>query len=139
MKLLRKQENHDRKVIIMSNCVVYEKRQKTTTNLCLLFYEQGSTVSRLQSKYEETVFFLPLRHQKFLVLIWSTSEGWQAESTLVPLRGFELETPGLGIQCLNHHCRILEIIKINGTMIQEIAFLKAGIYYNYLNTCTHCK
>ena len=35
----------------------------------------GSTVSRLQSHYEETVYFLPLSPQEFLVLILSTWEG----------------------------------------------------------------
>ena len=33
---------------------------------------------------------------------WSTSEGRKAESTLKPRNGFELWTPGLGIQRLNH-------------------------------------
>ena len=35
----------------------------------LPFYGWGSTASRLQSHYEETVYFLPLSSQKFLVLI----------------------------------------------------------------------
>ena len=47
----------------------------------------GSTnLSRLQSHYEEGVYFLPLSSQKFLVLT-----------------GFEYKTPALGIQCLNHY------------------------------------
>ena len=33
------------------------------------FYGWGSTASRLQSHYEEAVYFLPLSSQKFLVLI----------------------------------------------------------------------
>ena len=36
------------------------------------------------SHFEEAVYFLPLSSQKFLVLILSTSEGWNAESTLEP-------------------------------------------------------
>ena len=36
--------------------------------------------------------------QKFLALIWSTLEGWKAESTLEPPSGFEPGTPGLEIQ-----------------------------------------
>ena len=47
----------------------------------------GSTASRLQSHYEETVCFLPVSSQEFLVLISSTSEGWKAESTLEPPSG----------------------------------------------------
>ena len=39
------------------------------------FYGWGSTSSRQQSRYEETVYFLPLSSQKFLVLISLTSEG----------------------------------------------------------------
>ena len=38
-------------------------------NLWPLFYGWGSTISRLQSNYEETVNFLPLSCQQFLVLI----------------------------------------------------------------------
>ena len=39
------------------------------------FYGWGSTVSRLQSHYEETVDFLPLDPHNYLVLIQSASEG----------------------------------------------------------------
>ena len=48
------------------------------------FYGWGSSALRLQSHYEEAVYFLPLSSQKFLVLIWSTSE---------PPSGFEYGTP----------------------------------------------
>ena len=53
------------------------------------------------SYFEEAVYFLPLSYKKFLVLILSTSEGWEAELTLEPPSGFEYGTPGLGIQHLN--------------------------------------
>ena len=33
------------------------------------------------------VYFLSLSPQEFLVLVWSTSEGWKAESTLELPRG----------------------------------------------------
>ena len=62
----------------------------------------GLIPPRLQNHYEETVYFLQLSYQKFLVLIWSTSEGWKAESTLEPHRGFEHQTPGSGTRRLNH-------------------------------------
>ena len=48
------------------------------------------------------VYFFPLSPQEFLVLIWSTLEGWKAQSTLKPPSGLEPETPELGIQCPNH-------------------------------------
>ena len=54
------------------------------------------------SHFEEAVYFVTLSSQKFLVLILSTSDGWKAESTLEPPKGFNHETPGLGIQHLNH-------------------------------------
>ena len=63
----------------------------------------SSTDSRLQSHYEERVHSLLQSPQKFLVLIWSTSERWKAESTLESPSSFELKAPGLGIQHLNHY------------------------------------
>ena len=50
----------------------------------------------------EAVYFLPVRSQKLLALILSTSEEWKAESTLESLSSFEHGTPGLGIQPLDH-------------------------------------
>ena len=49
------------------------------------------------SHIKEAVKFLLLSSQKFLVLILLTSEGWNAESTLVSPSRFENGTPGLGI------------------------------------------
>ena len=57
------------------------------------FYGWGSTASRLQSYFEEAVYFLPLSSQKFVVLILSISEGWKAESTLEPPSGLETRDP----------------------------------------------
>ena len=62
----------------------------------------GVQLSQGYSHFEEAVYFLPFSSQKFLLIILSTSEGWKAESTLEPPSGFEQETPGLGIQRLNH-------------------------------------
>ena len=66
------------------------------------FEVSGSTVSKLQSHYKEIVYILLLDPQKFLILIWSTLEGWKAKSTLEPPRSFEHRTPALGIQRYNH-------------------------------------
>ena len=52
--------------------------------------------------FEEAVYFITLSSQKFPVLILSTMEEWKTESTLEPPNGFDHETPGLGIQHLNH-------------------------------------
>ena len=51
------------------------------------FYGWNSTFSRPQRHYEEAVYFLPVGSQKFLLLIWSTWEGWKAELTLEPYKG----------------------------------------------------
>ena len=61
------------------------------------FYGWGSTVSRLQSIYEETAKFLP-SPQEFLVLAWSITEGWTAESTLKPPSSIDPRIPELGMQ-----------------------------------------
>ena len=58
-------------------------------NFMASFHEWGSTASGLQSHYEESVYFLLLSSQKFLVLILSTLEGWNTKSTLKPSSGFE--------------------------------------------------
>ena len=52
------------------------------------------------SYFEEAVYFLPFSSQKFLVLIVSTSEGLNAESTLEPPSEFEHGTPRWEIQHL---------------------------------------
>ena len=62
----------------------------------------GAQLPQGYSHFEEAVYFLPLSSQKSLVLILWTSEGWTAESTLEPPSGFDHETPGSGIQRLNH-------------------------------------
>ena len=41
------------------------------------FYGWGSTASRLQSHFEETLYFLPFSSQDLLVLVESTSGGWR--------------------------------------------------------------
>ena len=67
------------------------------------FYGWDPTASRLQSHCKEIIYFSSLSFQKSLIFIWSTSEGWKAESALEPPSGFELGTPGLGTQCLMSH------------------------------------
>ena len=66
------------------------------------FYLWGSTFSRVQIHYEETVYFLPLSPQEVLVFIWTTSEGLKDKLTLEPPCGFAPRAPGLGIQRTNH-------------------------------------
>ena len=82
----------------MCGATKYLKKKK---NFMAPFYD-GVQLPQGLSHFKETVYFLPLSSQIFLVLILSTSEGWKAESTLEPPTGFEYGTPGLGIQHLNH-------------------------------------
>ena len=87
------------------------------------FHGWNSNVSKLQSHYEETIYFSSLSPHNFLVLISSTSEGQKAELTLEPPTAFEPRFPGLGIHCLNHQaivpCHSMLILwKINQTEIQ---------------------
>ena len=65
-------------------------------------YRSGSTASRLPEPLQGGSLLFTTKWQKFLVLIWSTSEEWKAKSTLEPLSGFLFGIPGLGIQHLNH-------------------------------------
>ena len=58
-------------------------------NFVAPFHGWVSTASRLQSRFEEAVYFLSLSSWKFLVLIWSTTEGWKAELTLEPPSGWD--------------------------------------------------
>ena len=67
------------------------------------FHGWSSNVSRLQSHYGETVYFSPLNPQEFVVLTWSTMEEWKTELILKPLSVFEIRTPGLGMQQLDHY------------------------------------
>ena len=65
------------------------------------FYRWSSSVSTLESNYEESLLFTT-SPQEFVVLILSNLEGWKAESILEPPSGFKLETPGTEIQSPNH-------------------------------------
>ena len=53
------------------------------------FYGWSSTVSRLQSHCEETVYILTIGPHDFLVLINLALEGWKAELTFELPSGFE--------------------------------------------------
>ena len=82
-------------VVLLSVKIFHKTKKKP---LWPLFCGWCSTVSRLQSHYKETVYFLPFISQEFLVLIWSIYEVWKAELSLEPPGGFEYGAPELGIQ-----------------------------------------
>ena len=84
------------------NCNNNNNNNNNNKNFMTPFHGWGSTVTRLQSHYQEKVYFLPQTSQKVLVLVWSILEGWKAESILEPPSGFEPWTPGLGTQHPNH-------------------------------------
>ena len=62
--------------------VTWRKKTLKKKNFMSPFYGWASTVSRLQSHYKKTVYFLSLRPREGLSLIWSTTERWKAELTL---------------------------------------------------------
>ena len=47
------------------------------------FYGWGDQLPQGQSHFDEAIYFLPLSSQKFLVLIWSPSDRWKTEPTLI--------------------------------------------------------
>ena len=71
-------------------------KRKLKKGFMARFYGWSLSASRLQSHYEEAVYFLPLSSQKILVLTWLTSEGSKAESTLEPPSGFWTQHPWIG-------------------------------------------
>ena len=98
MQVLKQQ--HENEIQVSATQLL--KKKLFLKKLCAPFLWMGfNCLKAIQSHYEETVYFLPLSSQKLLVLIWSTSEGWKAESTVEPPSGFEHGTLGLGIQRLN--------------------------------------
>ena len=66
-----------RKQLMVCSCLLFLQKSSIVDvrldsfkkNFMAPFYGWGSTVSRLQSHYEETVYLLPLSSQKFLVMI----------------------------------------------------------------------
>ena len=46
-------------------------------------------IEHSQGHYKETIYVLLLSPQEFLVLTWSTLEGWKVKSALEPASGFE--------------------------------------------------
>ena len=85
------------------SATMFIQRGKTQSNLLYgPLPWMGSTASRLQSHFEEAVYFLPLSSQKLLVLIWLTTEKLKSDSTFEQSSGFEHRTSRLVIQQLNH-------------------------------------
>ena len=63
-------------------------------------------VDQIQLRYTEPLWggslLFTTSPLKFLLLIWLILEGWKTDADLEPPICFELGTPGLGIQHLNH-------------------------------------
>ena len=73
---------------------------------------------RVTTGRQFTTKFLPLSLQKFLVLIWSTSEGWKAESTLKPPSGIKTRNP-FNLSLLYHPSYYK--IQIKATICQTVS------------------
>ena len=65
------------------------------------FYGWGSIASRIKPLWGGSLLY-NIRSPEIPGTHLSTSEGWKTVSTLEPPSGFDHETPGLGIQHLNH-------------------------------------
>ena len=66
--------------IVLISPLVFSGRTSRILNFMASFYGLSWTVSRLQSHYKDTICFLPVSLQELLVLIWSTSGGWKANT-----------------------------------------------------------
>ena len=64
-------------------------------------------------QWHDTVSFSLFSLQEFLVLNWSTLEGWKAELTLKPFSGFEPRTHELGLQLLHHQWKSSNVNIVN--------------------------
>ena len=119
---------------------------KKKTTLWPLFMD-GVQLPQGYNHFEEAVYFLPFSSQKVLVLILSTSEGWEAESTLEPPSGFEHGFPGLGIQRRNHYAiaplflgqfyildRIVKFWRLSSLRVQ---MKKVSMGRNYTQVCRY--
>ena len=101
-------------------------------NLMTPFYGWGSTVSRLQSHYEETVYFLPFSSQEILVLNWLTSEkdeklSWPWSLPVVLKPGpmeYESSTLTTRLLILFHNCNFSHWFTFN--------LNQTGFFYMYL-------
>ena len=73
---------------------------KTTEKGCFLWI--GFDCLKAAEALRGDSLLVTTKFQKYLALIWYTSQGWKAESILEPPSGFEHGSPGLGILGLNH-------------------------------------
>ena len=80
---------------------LFPQTWKKKKNFVAPFYRWGSTVSKLEPLWGGNLLFT-IKFLKISGIHLSTSEGWEAESTLEPPSGFDYKTPGLGTQRLNH-------------------------------------
>ena len=140
-------------LILSDNRSFLDNRQQQLINLLKLFsHEKGNNTlwplfmdgvqlpQGCGATYEEGVYFLSLRSEKFLVLIWSTLEGWQAELNWEPPSDFEHGTPSLGIQRLITRQKSLaqvfscEFCDIFKNTFFDRTLLKAAADVSYLTT-----
>ena len=75
-------------------------------NFMAPFNGWGSTASRLQSHYEEAVYFLPQISLKFPVLVWSTSEDKRLSRSWSQTVVFKLGP----LDDIYHICTIINIV-----------------------------
>ena len=85
-------------------------------NFMAPFYGWGSTASRLQSHYKKTVYFLPLRLKKFLILIWLSHPVVLNKNIFLFLKLtaiLALDLDKVETQYSGHHCDLPEFKGVN--------------------------
>ena len=79
--------------------MIYLRNKENLKTLWPLFMDGVQLSQGYIATIRRQFNFFPLYPHEFPVLIWLSSEGWKAESTLKQPSGFELSAPGLRIQC----------------------------------------
>ena len=120
----------------------------TKKNFMAPFYGWGSTVSRLQSHYEETVYFVPLSPREFLALSFDRlrkdeSLNWPwSHPVVLNLRLLDWESSPLTTRPLLNHNEICMFWCYNGCLssilfIAALIVLRSGLLLNSFFALMH--
>ena len=114
-----------------------ENKLKKTFKLYGPFLWMGFNCLKAEEALRGNSLLFTTSPQKFLVLIWSTLEGWTAELTLEPPSGFEHGTPGLLFESLSNLRFYCSLCHIN--MENNQFWLLFVFYLRSFLSCNDCK
>ena len=86
----------------------------------MLLFMDGFQLSQGNRATTWRVYFLPLSPQEFLVLIWSTLEGWKADLTMEP--------PNLDVRALDWGSSVLSTRPLLHISLQSKAIILTQIW-----------